>query len=323
MLPSYNRLDHGLPAYADYFVVNWCFFTLCNFKCSYCPEVLHDGKYRGLPIDVVKKFCKALIESKSDKKFFFEFTGGEVTYYKDFIPLFEFLKSLGAETGLISNGSRDIKYWEAHKHLIDHICLSFHPEGGDMDHFFEVVKILNEVTTVHVNIMMLPSQFKELHAFSEKIAAQVEGVSVALQALFEGMSGKIFEYTAEEKLILDTQNLPWRKDLKFFPKPGKRKNVYRGEMLQVSSDGKQEKVNPPELIAKGENNWFGWDCHIGVENLVIDYKGSIRRGWCNVGGIIGNVNDESFAIPEKPVRCTSMNCFCGFDIMATKTRAEV
>ena len=143
MQRDYIRLEHGSPNYEDYFVVNWCFFSICNFKCSYCPETLHDGKRRGLPLKVVKDFCKNVVDSKKNKKVFFEFTGGEITYYKDFIQLFEYLKSLGAETGLISNGSRDLNYWEKHRHLIDHICLSFHAEGGDIDHFFNVVRILN------------------------------------------------------------------------------------------------------------------------------------------------------------------------------------
>src|SRR5690606_9507363 len=201
MAPNYTKLLHGKPAYKDYFVVNWCFFSICNFSCSYCPTSLHDGKRRGLPLEDVKAFCRKIIETKKDQKVFFEFTGGEITYYKDFIPLFEYLKSMGAETGLISNGSRDLAYWEKHKHLIDHICLSFHPEKGDADHFFEVVRILNEVTTVHVNIMMLPSKFEALHELAKRIAAQIEGVSVAMQALFENMGGTIFEYTPEQKAI--------------------------------------------------------------------------------------------------------------------------
>lgn len=319
MLKPYQRLDHGKKVYGDYFVVNWCFFTICNFKCTYCPDNLHDGKYRGLPIDTVKAFCKKIVDSKPDKKIFFEFTGGEVTYYKDFIPLFQYLKSIGAETGLISNGSRDITFWEKHKNLIDHICLSFHPEGGEMDHFFEVVKILNEVTTVHVNIMMLPSKFTELYAFAEKIASQVEHVSVSVQALFENMDGKIFQYTPEQKQLLDKQELPWGKNIQYRALPSKTHKVYRGEMKKTYADGREEVVTPPELIARGENNWMGWDCNIGLENLVVDYQGNVMRGWCGVGGIVGNVTDANFRLPENPVLCSSKNCHCGLDIMATKT----
>jgi organic radical activating enzyme len=320
MNKNYSRLVHGNKVYEDYFVVNWCFFSICNFSCSYCPTSLHDGKKRGLPIDVVKNFCSNLIEAKKDKKIFFEFTGGEITYYKNFIPLFEFLKSKGAETGLISNGGQDLTFWEKHKHLIDHICLSFHPEAGDMNHFFEVVKILNEVTTVHVNIMMLPSKFDELLSFSEKISSEIEGISVAMQALFENMDGKIFSYTPEQKSILDNQNLPTGQNIKYHQSPHKKRNVYRGEMKKVYEDGSSEVVVSPELIAKGENNWLGWQCNIGLENLVINFDGDVSRGWCGVGGRIGNVQDTDFKFPTSPITCAAQNCYCGFDIMATKQK---
>lgn len=320
MTKNYSRLAHGKPSYETYFVVNWCFFSICNFKCTYCPTQLHDGQKRGLPIEEVKNFCLQVIKEKKDKKVFFEFTGGEMTYYKDFIPLFEFLKSQGAETGLISNGSRDLDFWKRHRNLIDHICLSFHPEQGDMDHFFEVVKLLNEVTTVHVNIMMLPEKFGPLYALASRIAAEIEGVSISIQALFENMSGNIFSYTDEQKNLLDNPNLPHGSNLKYFQSPSKISKIYRGEMRKIYDDGSNEVAIPPELIAKGENGWLGWECYAGIENLVVDFDGNVRRGWCGVGGVIGNISDTNFSFPNKPILCSVSKCFCGLDIMSTKER---
>jgi MoaA/NifB/PqqE/SkfB family radical SAM enzyme len=315
---NYQRLEHGKKSYEDYFVVNWCFFTICNFACSYCPTSLHDGKQRGLPIDTVKTFCRNVIEQKAGKKVFFEFTGGEVTFYKSFPELFTYLKDLGADTGLISNGSRDLEFWKKHKHLIDHICLSFHPEQGDPDHFFEVVKLLNDTVTVHVNIMMLPAKFDMLHDLAKRIASEIEGISVSMQALFEQMSGAIFTYTPDQKAVLDAQTLPWGQSLKYFQHPDKVRKVYRGEMKTVNAAGEATVVVPPELIARGENNWMGWDCHIGLENIVINPNGDVMRGWCGVGGVFGNVQQSDFKLPTKPIRCSSSTCHCGLDIMATK-----
>lgn len=320
MTPDYEKLIHGTPAYDSYFVVNWCLFSICNFSCTYCPTVLHDGKARGPDIEVVKDFCRRVIEAKPDKRVFFEFTGGEVTYYKQFSELLRFIKSLGADVGLISNGSRTLEFWEAHKDLIDHICLSFHPEQGKSDHFFDVVKLLNEVTTVHVNIMMLPEKFEDLYLLARKISSEVEGISVAIQALFENMSGGIFNYTPKQQMILDQPALPFGTDLKYFRSPHVGKRIYRGEMAKVYRDGRSEIVQPPELIARGENNWVGWDCYIGLENIVVDFHGNVRRGWCGVGGVIGNVSDPELKIPSKPILCTSQNCFCALDLMATKVK---
>jgi organic radical activating enzyme len=321
MTNNYTSLVHGKKEYQNYFVVNWCFFSICNFKCSYCPTDLHDGKRKGLPIEQVKAFCKQVISAKKDKKVFFEFTGGEITYYKDFVSLFQFLKDNGAETGLISNGSRTLEFWEQHKHLIDHICLSFHPEQGDMDHFFKVVTLLNEVTTVHVNIMMLPSKFDALHSLAKKIATEVEGVSIAIQALFENMDGQIFTYTPEQQAILSHPQLPFGANLRYFQSPTKIRKIYRGEMRMVSPDGTSQEVNPPELISRGQNVWTKWDCYIGVENLVIDFEGNVMGGWCGVGGVLGHVTDGDFKFPTTPVNCDAKKCYCGLDIMATKVKA--
>jgi organic radical activating enzyme len=318
MNSNYVKLAHGQQKYEDYFVVNWCFFSICNFSCSYCPTTLHDGKARGLPIDIVKRFCLKAMEARKDKKVFFEFTGGEMTYYKNFVELFQFLKDNGAETGLISNGGREIEFWKAHGHLIDHICLSFHPEQGNSDHFFEVVRLMNEHATVHVNIMMLPEKFDSLYSLAQKISSQIEGTSIAMQALFENMDGKMFNYSPEQKVILDNPILPWGQDLKYFQSPDKVKKVYRGEMKKVFADGTSLSVNPPELMAKRENNWQNWECHIGLENLVVDFNGNVLRGWCRVGGIIGKIDDPNFVFPTKPITCTLNNCHCGLDVMATK-----
>ena len=147
----------------------------------------------------------------------------------------------------------------------------------------------------------------------------MEGVSVSLQALFENMDGKMFAYTPEEKLILDAQNLPWGQDIKYRARPEKKHKVYRGEMMKVYADGSKQMTTSPELIARGENNWVGWDCHIGMENLVVDLRGNVLRGWCGVGGVVGNIADENFNMPATPIVCSSRNCYCGLDIMATKT----
>jgi organic radical activating enzyme len=319
-MKRYELLEHGRPEYSNYFVVNWCFHTICNFKCSYCPESLHDGKFRGMDLNIVTRFCENIISSNKDKKVFFEFTGGEMSYYKHFSELFKFLKSHNAYTGIISNGSRDLKWWVQHRDLIDHICLSFHGEEGDKDHFYEVVRFMNEKVTTHVNIMMLPTKFQELHDFASKIASTIDGVSISMQPLLEGMAGDMFGYTDEQKKILDIQTLPWRQNILYKGNPDKVHKIYRGEMAKVYSDGTKEVANTPELISREENRWKGWDCYIGVENIVVTPEGAVFRGWCQVGGAIGSVLDPHFKVPTKPITCDAVSCFCGLDIMATKVR---
>src|SRR5690606_28139837 len=95
----------------------------------------------------------------ASKKYFFEFTGGEVTLYKELPALFAFLKEKGAKVGLISNGSRSLDFWKKLLPLIDQICLSFHPESAKADHYLSVVQLLSPTVRTHVNVMMSPEHF--------------------------------------------------------------------------------------------------------------------------------------------------------------------
>ena len=140
----YNRLDHHHPECKDWVVVNWNLGNMCNFKCSYCPSILHDGSFGWNDFQVVKEFIDSVVEHYAPRKIYFEFTGGEVTLWRDFIRGAEYIKEIGHDIGFISNSSRTIRWWEKNKHIFDHVCLSFHPEEGKADHFVEVVKIMSE-----------------------------------------------------------------------------------------------------------------------------------------------------------------------------------
>jgi len=317
---NYKELIHGFNDYNDYLVVNWCFHNICNFKCSYCPTSLHDGSTKGPDLAIVLKACDNIITQSKKEKFFFEFTGGEITYYRKFTELMTELKLRDVETGIISNGSRDLKWWFEHKHLFDHICLSFHAEQGDMEHFYDVAALLNQTVTTHINIMMLPNKFEELYEFAKRLASEIEGISISMQPLLENMSGSMFEYTKEQLIILNEHSLPWSENIIHKPRADRKTKIYRGELLKVDYSGNKTKTNSAELITRGENNWQGWNCWAGIENIVIDKEGQMFRGWCLQGGTFGNIY-EDFTLPKKPIYCQASFCHCGLDIMSTKKKS--
>ncbi len=316
----YVALEHNQESYKKWLVVNWCFFNVCNYDCSYCPTTLHDGSEKGHDFETVRAFCDRIIDADPSRKVFFELTGGEVTFYRDFERLMAYLKERGCDTGIISNGSRKLEWWEKNRHRIDHICLSFHPERGEEDHFVAVAKLVNETCTVHVNIMMKPELFERCHALAQRVVHEVGGVSISMQPLLEDMKGDLFLYTPEQQAILNEQRLDWDQSRAVFPDPAKPRKVYRGEMRKVASDGSHVPTTSPELIARSENSWTGWSCHAGMENIVVDLYGNVFRGWCLEGGRIGVMTDPNFTVPTTPVRCTKATCPCGLDIMCTKRR---
>jgi MoaA/NifB/PqqE/SkfB family radical SAM enzyme len=309
----YIRLEHKNPENNNWFVVNWCLGNTCNYACSYCPIGLHDGSKLWPELDTIKSFISKVKNHHQDKGIYFEFTGGEVTVYKHFIDVCKFCTELGIKVGLISNGSRTLRYWEKNKQYFDHVCLSFHPEFVDENHFIEVIKVLHNDTRVHVNIMMSPEKFDYCFEVANKIK-DLGNISMALQPLIVDFGDTLFDYTLEQKSVLDNQSKLIADKIKF----DKEFLYYRGSMRMVFSDGTKKIQDSQKLIADKTNNWLGWKCYAGVEQLIVDMDGLIYRGWCKVGKVIGHINDIDLKLPITPIICTKTMCHCNYDIMSTK-----
>lgn len=309
------RLVHQNVRNNDWFVVNWCLGNTCNFECSYCPDGLHDGSRKWPELSVVKNFILKVQAEHIGKKLFFEFTGGEVTLYKHFDELAEFCHEIGVKIGFISNGSRTLRWWKEKKHLFDHVCLSFHPEDGDEDHFIEVVNEVKDTIMTHVNIMMPPDQFDRCYAVARRFK-KFTNISIALQPLIHDFGEVLFDYTAEQHEVFKNQYDLIVRHIKWTVEP----RHYRGAMMKIYDDGKKEPSSAHRFISTKTNNWAGWDCYAGVEQLIVDMDGSIHRGWCKVGDSIGNIHDENLQLPKDPVLCNKSMCHCNFDIMSTKVK---
>lgn len=315
MQHDYIKLVHNTPTHQEWFVVNWCLGNTCNYECSYCPVDLHNGTKRWPNIDDIKSFITKTVEQTKPRKVYFEFTGGEVTLYKHFMEICEHCTSLGARVGLISNGSRTLRWWEDNKKYFDHVCLSFHPEFAEPEHFIEVVKILHDDVRTHVNIMMSPERFEYCYAIANKVK-NLGNISMALQPLIHDFGDTLFDYTPQQKTIFDKQHELITKHIKFT----KSFEYYRGAMKKVYEDGKTETCSAHRFISFNTNDWSGWKCYAGVEQIIVDMDGGIYRGWCKVGDRVGNIYDEGIQIPKEPVLCNKNMCHCNFDIMSTKEK---
>lgn len=260
------------------------------------------------------RFIHRLMNQLGERKVYFEFTGGEVTFHPEIDQILEFIKYRGGLTGIISNGSRPVTWWQERVSLFDHVCLSFHPERGEQEHFAKVVKLLSEKCSVHVNIMMTPEKFEDLNSFGRRVLKENPGISLALQPLFERFTGPIYSYTPEQKAILEKPDLPYVS--------APRGLVVRGSMKTTDEDRNTEIADPTLLISRGENKWKGWNCSAGVENIMIAMSGHVTRGICQAGGVIGNITDPDFRLPEAPIVCPFETCHCAFDIMSTKTKVR-
>lgn len=309
----YTKIEHSTDAHNEWFVMQWCLGNTCTYSCSYCPPGLHNGSMKWPDVNKIKAFITRVKDHYYPKKLYFEFTGGEVTVYPEFLELCQFCKDMDVRIGLITNGSRSVRWWEENKHLFDHVCISFHPEEADPEHFIEVVNTLHDVVRTHVNIMMDPSKFDYCYDVAKRVK-ELGNISMALQTLIHDFGEVLYDYTEYQQDIIARQYELIVKDIKHT----KSFEYYRGAMRVTYPDGSNERISPHSFISNKTNNWSGWDCYAGVEQLIVDMDGRIYPGWCKVGGPIGHINDTELNLPTKPILCTKTMCHCNFDIMSTK-----
>jgi len=314
MKQQYIKLIHGVEENNNWIVINWCLGNTCNFSCSYCPEFLHSGSVKWPEPEVVKQFIQKVKDHYYPKNIYFEFTGGEVTLYRHFADICKFCTDIGVKVGFITNGSRTLRWWEENKTYFDHVCVSYHAEYADSEHFLKVLEILHNEVRTHVNIMMSPEKFEECYNLAKKVIT-IPNLSLALQPLIRDLKSELYDYTDDQQEVLNNQhdlfvaNIRRNKEFKF----------YRGAMKTIYSDNSEQIVPAHDFIANNTNNWQGWRCNAGLEQLIVDTNGEIYRGWCKEGGILGNIhNDINF--PQGPVICSTTRCHCNFDIMSTKEK---
>ena len=307
------RLEHDNPLHKNVITINWCMGNICNFSCSYCPTSLKDGSIAWYNYNDVISFCDKIIEHYQNKTVYFEFTGGEISLWKEFPKLCEYLKSKNAKVGFLSNGSASLEWWESIVNHCDHVCLSYHAEQGDEIHFTKVVKLTSKHFRTHVNIMMIPEKFNHLYDMASKIT-KIKNISIALQPLIKDFQTEMYEYSALQKHLLNNQHDLLSKNIVY----DKDYESYRGSMVLIDNDDNRKTLSAQQLVSSKQNSWFDWKCSAGIEQMIIRTDGTIQRGWCNVGGEIGHILDKNLKLPTDCVICNKQYCSSIFDIMSSK-----
>jgi hypothetical protein len=144
----------------------------------------------------------------------------------------------------------------------------------------------------------------------------IKNISLALQPLIIDFGETLYSYTDEQIKYIDDQ---WR-NLGSKIQHDKSWKIYRGSMDMCDDVNKlKQNSSAHRFINDKTNNWKGWLCWSGLEQIVVDFDGSVMIGWCRVGGQLGNMkHPESIRWPDKPIKCTKSMCHCNFDIMSKK-----
>tara|TARA_B000000609_G_C24179514_1_gene356836 strand:+ start:1932 stop:2843 length:912 start_codon:yes stop_codon:yes gene_type:complete len=302
------KLTYKDPAKNNWFLVSWTLSNKCNYRCEYCPDILHNGSTGQPQWSTVKRFVQNF--NLKDKKICYRLSGGEPTYWKHFIDLAELVKEEGHKFTFISNGSQSPEYFKKIAPYTDGMMLSYHKAYANPEHF---IKIINEskIETV-INMMLLPSDFEEIFALAEKIYSSTARASIVPKVIVdktssENITNEVMTYTEAQKQLI--------KDWPFSRKVNDEE-LHRGAMML-----NDEVVNANDLILQDKNKFSGWNCWAGLHGVNIDMWGNMYRADCQFGGAIGNL--ERYKLPKEKILCGKERCSCLSDIYIRKENEKV
>ena len=265
--------------------VTWDLTNLCNFNCRYCFPHANEGNYRvTADLDMLVTNFTHLAEQYKTKlgkdQIHLKFGGGEPTLYKDFGELILKLKEKNnLYLGVISNGSRTLRWWQEYGHLIDNANLSFHIAEGNVDHHIAVADTLATLgKKVTVLVLMDPARWDECVAAVEHMKATSKQKWFIEVKTVVDVPGVTITYTDEQRqyLMKELKQIP---SLFWFIK--NIKLIFNGLLRRYQSiatltDGSILKASASGYASRGWNQFIGWSCDIGLETLYIKWTGEIK-----------------------------------------------
>lgn len=297
------KLTYADPKKEDWFLVSWTLSNKCNYRCSYCPSMLHDGSSGWPDKDVVFDFIKKF--KLPNKEICYRMTGGEPTYWKHFLDFAKLVKSQGHYFSFITNGSQTVDYYKEISQYSDGIIISYHPDYADIQH---IAAVANAVACpVALNLMLVPELFSEQVSAAERLYALTDTLAIWPKVVLDKTSAdhitnEVSDYTEDQKAII--------KSWPYFRKLDDSK-LHRGDLLLDNNP-----INANQLIVNKLNNHRGWTCWAGLHMIKIDMFGNIFRSECEQGGPIGTLTD--YTLPSDTITCAKDVCACLSDIYLRK-----
>ena len=298
------KISYANPDKENWFLVSWALSNKCNYRCTYCPDFLHNGSSGQPKWEVVEKFIRSL--KIKDKEICYRITGGEPTFWKRFIDMAKLVKEEGHTFSFITNGSQSVDYYKKIDPYTDGMIISYHHAYADVQKFIDIAN--NTKMEIAVNLMM-PNDiegFKEAQKVAATLYDNTDRLAIWPKVILDKTSGdyitnEVSVYTEEQKEIIS--KWPYFRKLD-------DSHLHRGEIFY-----NERKIDANELIVEGLNKHKGWKCWAGLDMIYIEW-GKIFRAECLQGGLIGTLED--FTLPQKTVICNKELCGCLSDIYLRK-----
>ena len=294
----------------DTISIAWDLGNYCNQDCSYCLAVHKAGNFSNGDWDIVETFADKLMVfcEKAGKIPEIRFGGsGETTSVPYFGDLLRTLNNR-ARCHIETNLSAPIEWWEQYGYMINRIHGSLHYEYTTLrDSAEKIQKIMEISNKVSITIPMLPNRFQE-QLDDIAWAHETLGIYVGMQPLFINPTDPLYllkSYTEEQKQILQGGE----------PRPS----------YVVESDSEPNQHLTHIQLHYSENDelreFTDWQCYAGIDTLVIDSRGYVRRGWC-AQHTMEQVHMSAWQWSLEPQNCRMMWCRHSHDLLARKTKED-
>lgn len=300
----------------DRLLINFQLHNLCNYRCWYCFPNSNTGTYKWKDYDLIlSNFIHLLNIYKlklNKSKFQINLLGGEPTLWPELPKFCQDLKNIYKDDVSImitSNGSRNISWWMSNVNSFDHVLLSCHPEYVNEEHILHVADLLYDHNVhVDISVLMAPNLWDRsvdvinfLKTGNKKWAIIASYVQQSLYSYSDEQLSYVNDYLKQRP------NMEWYKTVK-------KEHHYT---VNVTYDDLTcQQVSKVYILLNKLNNFYGWKCNIGVDNITILFNGDISA---NCEENLYNINfkynlyDSLFTLNFNPEikETTCSKCFCG------------
>lgn len=298
--------------------VTWIINNICPNTCAYCPPATHNGSNHNYDWDNARRFLDLLC--KRYEKMHFSLGGGEPSMSPFFPELVKLIHAQGHTITLSSNAYKSSAYWQDIGPYINQISFSYHPEFSTEQYFNNVISTA-DITSVSARVMMLSSHWEKCVQAYERLL-QHDTYSMEVVRVYEwGRNNGSDLYTPEQISWMDNKKPRFMRP----DNPHRHKSWSNTTANYYFDDGTVgHSRDQVYYINRGQTNFKGYECDLGLRSLFISAMGEIKRGNCMVGGIIGNINTpETIQWPTESIICPYNICHCSSDVNINKRRIPI
>ena len=312
---------HYKPNHQNLFIVDWAVGSLCNFSCNYCDPLFYEGKTPWHNIDDCKRFIDFLWKNiciPKDYLLYFNIHAGEPTLWQDLDTFCEYVKRLNPnnQIRLLTNGTRNVKWWVSRSHLIDSIIVSVHhgqSKNKVISEKFDT--IYDNGIDVSLHVMVDTNAFDTCIETYKYLYNNCKGPKLTFKPLRTTIiEDELQNYTEQQlRIMQDLQEKP----------SGKHRHQQQNPMQwrKIGEEPVKIRSIEKELLLTHLNNWNGWYCNMGIETIVVQHQGWIKPGSnCFKFLKYGNIKDTEYSVPLLPVLCKYDYCGCLTDLQTTKVK---